>query len=158
MFSGNMQRRATGYQPLEMGSRGQEFRHGRRRLNQVLEIVQQQQHWGAHRILQILLEYFERRLASRLPNSQRLNDHGSKQARIVQRGERYKMNAAWKALDQAAGRLQGETRFADPSGTRDRDQAHVQTQQEFFGGSYFLLAPYECGALHWDIARAGLHP
>ena len=47
MFPVNVQRCATRYQDFKIGTRGQEFRHGRRCLNQVLEIVEQEQHWRA---------------------------------------------------------------------------------------------------------------
>src|SRR5712692_6853252 len=67
------------------------------------------------------------------------------------------MSATWKVLDHPARHLHREARFADPAWTRDRDQAHILTQQEFFGGSYFLLPPHESGTLHRKIRRAGLH-
>src|SRR2546426_835573 len=82
---------------------------------------------------------FERRLTARLTNPQRLNDHGSDQAWITYRGERNKIGATWKVLDQATCHLYRETRFADSARTRDRDQAHIVTQQEFFSGSHLLL-------------------
>src|SRR2546422_8266529 len=67
------------------------------------------------------------------------------------------MNSTWKALNKATRHLHRETRFADPAWTRDRDQAHILTQQEFFGGSYFLLSPHKPGPLHRNIGRTGLH-
>src|ERR1700694_3928422 len=67
------------------------------------------------------------------------------------------MSATGKAVDKATGHLHREARFADSTGTRDRDQAHILTQQEFFGGSYFLLPPHEPGPLHRKIGRAGLY-
>ncbi len=66
------------------------------------------------------------------------------------------MSATWKVLDQATRHLHREARFADPSWTCDRDQAHILTQQEFFSGSHFLLAPHKPGPLHRKIGRAGL--
>ena len=45
------------------------------------------------------------------------------------------MNATWKALNQATGDLHCEACFADSAWTRDRDHAHILTQQEFFDGS-----------------------
>ena len=77
----------------------------------------------------VLLEYFERRLTSRLPYPQRLNDHGSNQARIAQRGERNKMDATGKVLNKAICHLDRETRFADSSRPRDRNQSHVLPQE-----------------------------
>src|SRR2546428_14163913 len=67
------------------------------------------------------------------------------------------MGATWKALDKATRHLHRETRFADSAGTCDRDQAHILTQQEFFGGSYFLLPSHKPGPLHRKIGGAGLH-
>src|SRR2546422_10908245 len=67
------------------------------------------------------------------------------------------MNSTWKALNKATRHLHRETRFADPAWTRDRDQAHILTQQEFFGGSYFLLPPHKPGPLHRKTCLAGLH-
>src|SRR6266403_3602649 len=67
------------------------------------------------------------------------------------------MDPSWKQLDEAARHFHRETRFADPAWTRDRDQAHILTQQEFFGGSHFLLPPHKPGPLHWKIGRAGFH-
>src|ERR1700687_696452 len=67
------------------------------------------------------------------------------------------MSAPWKTLDQAIRHLHREARFADPARTRDRDQAHILTQQEFFGGGYFLLPPHNPGSLNRKIRRAGLH-
>ena len=42
------------------------------------------------------------------------------------------MNSTWKAVNKAARHLHRETRLADPARTRDRDQAYILTQQEFF--------------------------
>src|SRR6266849_5230983 len=67
------------------------------------------------------------------------------------------MSAPWKALDKAIRHLHREARFADPAWNRDREQAHILTQQEFFGGRYFLLAPHKSGSLHRKIRRARLH-
>src|SRR6266436_3935476 len=67
------------------------------------------------------------------------------------------MSATWKALDKSIRHLHREARFADPAWTRDRDQADTVTQQEFFGGRYFLLPPHKPRPLHWKIRRAGLH-
>ena len=44
MFPVHVQRGPAGYHDLEIGSDGQQLRHRGRRPNQVLEIVQQQQH------------------------------------------------------------------------------------------------------------------
>ena len=51
------------------------------------------------------------------------------------------MNPPWKPLNQPVGHFHCETRFPDPSWTRDRHQAHILAQQQFFGGSYFLFSP-----------------
>ena len=65
------------------------------------------------------------------------------------------MNPTGKALGQATRHFHRQTRLADPARTRDRDQAHVLAQQEFFGGGYFLFAPHKSGSLHGNIGRAG---
>ena len=44
MFAIHVQRRAARYEDLKIGRGGQKFRNRRRRLHQVLEIIQQQQH------------------------------------------------------------------------------------------------------------------
>src|SRR6266481_3627887 len=67
------------------------------------------------------------------------------------------MSAAWKTFDQTTRHFHGEARFADPARTRDRNQAHILTQQKFFGGSYFPFPPYKPSSLHRKIRRAGLH-
>src|ERR1700676_2117076 len=67
------------------------------------------------------------------------------------------MSATGKAVDKATCHLHREARFADPTGTCDRYQAYILTQQEFFGGSYFLLPPHKPGSLHRKIGGAGLH-
>src|SRR5262249_8671625 len=67
------------------------------------------------------------------------------------------MNPTRKALDKATRHLHCAQRFADPAVTRDGDQAHILTEQEFFDDSYFLFASYETGPWHWNICRAGLH-
>ncbi len=66
------------------------------------------------------------------------------------------MSATWKTLDQAIRHFHREACLADAARTRDRDQAHIRTQQQFFNGSYFLLAPYKPGSLHRKIRRARL--
>src|ERR1700675_525785 len=104
----------------------------------------------------MFFEYFEWRLASRLPNPQRLNDDGNDQTRIVYRGERDKMSPARKAINQLTRHLHRKARLANPAWTRDRDQAHILTQQEFFGGRYFLLPPHKPGSLRRKVRRAGL--
>src|SRR6266852_5593736 len=67
------------------------------------------------------------------------------------------MNATWKTLDQAIRHFDREARFADPARTRDREQAHILTQKQFFDGRYLLLPPHKPGSLHRKIRRAGLH-
>src|SRR6267142_1527703 len=67
------------------------------------------------------------------------------------------MNPTRKVLDKPTRHLHREARFADPPWTRDRDQAHILTQQELFGGSYFFLPPYKPGPLHGKTRWAGLH-
>ena len=64
------------------------------------------------------------------------------------------MSAAGKEIHQAAGHLYSEARFADPSWARDRDQAHILPQQQFFSGRYFFLSPHKRGPLHRNIGRA----
>ena len=49
--------------------------------------------------------------------------------------------------------MNGETGFSNTAWARDGDQAHILSQQEFFGGSYFLLAPDEPSLLHRNIGR-----
>jgi hypothetical protein len=68
------------------------------------------------------------------------------------------MSATWKVLDQATCHLHREARFADPAWTCDRDEANILTQQEFFGGSHFLLPPHKPGPLRWKIRRASFRP
>ena len=67
------------------------------------------------------------------------------------------MSAAGKALDQATRHLHREAGFADPARPRDRDQAHILTQQKFFGGSHFFFPPHKPGPLHGKIRREGFH-
>src|SRR5713101_2344337 len=67
------------------------------------------------------------------------------------------MDPTWKHLDKAPCHFHRETRFADPAWTRNRDQAHILTQQEIFGGSYFCLSPHKPGPLHRKIGGVGLH-
>jgi hypothetical protein len=67
------------------------------------------------------------------------------------------MDPTWKPLDKAARHFHREARFADPTWTRDRDQAHIRTQQEFFGSSYFPFSPHKPGPLYRNIGRARLH-
>src|SRR5438094_1182051 len=107
-------------------------------------------------MLEILLEYSEWRLTAHFPEAHRLNDHGSDQARIGYWGERYKMSAGGKTLDEAARHLHRETGFTDAPWARDCNQADILTRQKFFGGSYFLLSPHEPGSLYWKICRARL--
>ena len=38
------------------------------------------------------------------------------------------MGAAWKVTQEIICHLHGQTRLADPAGTRDRDQANIPTQ------------------------------
>ena len=66
------------------------------------------------------------------------------------------MNPAWKAIDKATCHLHPETRLADPAWARDRDQAHILTQQEFFDGGYFFFPSHEPGSLHRKVRRKGL--
>jgi hypothetical protein len=58
--------------------------------------------------------------------------------------ERAEQNECLRESARPATRhLHREARFADPAGTGDRHQAHILPQQEFFGGSYFLLSPHK---------------
>ena len=65
------------------------------------------------------------------------------------------MSATGKALNQAGRHLHGETRLADSARTRDRDQARILSQQEFFGCSYFSLPTHKAGSLHGKVGPAG---
>ena len=47
MFAVHVQRGSTGYHDFKIGPCGQKLCHGRRRLHQVLKIVQQEQHGRA---------------------------------------------------------------------------------------------------------------
>ncbi len=57
------------------------------------------------------------------------------------------MSAARKVFDHTARHLHRETRLADPARSRDRDQAHSRTQQQFFRGRHLLLPSHKTGPL-----------
>src|ERR1700733_13172241 len=103
----------------------------------------------------MLLEYFERRPPGRLPDPQRLDDHGSNQIRIAKRGERNKMSAARKAREKATRHLHREAGLADPAWPRDCYQAHIRTQQKFLDDSHFFFPPHKPGPLHGKIRGEG---
>src|SRR3979411_466962 len=67
------------------------------------------------------------------------------------------MSPPGKALDQATRHLHREASFADPARTRDCNQAHILTQQKFFGGGHFFLPPHKSGPLHRKIRWTDLH-
>ena len=71
-------------------------------------------------------------------------------------GKRDKVDSPGKALDQVARHLHRQTGFANPARAGDRDQAHILTQQEFPGGSDFLLPSHESGPLRRKIRRTHL--
>ena len=47
MFSVHVQRGAARYQDFKIGAQSQQLRHGGCRLNQMLEIIHQEEHWLA---------------------------------------------------------------------------------------------------------------
>ena len=107
----------------------------------MLKIVQQQQLRSASRASQARLEHFHRRLRPSLPDSQRLDDHRSQQSRIAQRRQRHKIRSSGEVFGQTTRQLYRQTRLANSSRTRDRDQRHVRPQQKLFRCSHFFFPP-----------------
>src|SRR6202021_2160679 len=71
--------------------------------------------------------------------------HGGR--RLTQGGKKKKIKAAGKGPDKAPRPPDRKPRFADPARTRDRNQAHILTQQQVLDGSDFFFPPHKPGSL-----------
>ena len=126
----HMQRRPAGHQHLQPATRRQQLGHHRGRGQQVLEVVEQQQHLPA---AQMRGERLEQRLAAHLGDPQRPRDGGRNQGGIAQRGQGHDEDPVGVGATEVLGHVQGQTRLADPARAGQREQPHRLRLQQLLG-------------------------
>ena len=94
-------------------------------------------------------------MTTRFAQAERLNDHGKKQAWIVDGGESDKMNSSREAISDGGGDFDAKARLTDSTGASDGQQANVGAEQKFCRGVDFFFAAHESCALYWNIGLAG---
>lgn len=116
------QSRPAGDQDLELGRRCQQLGNERRRREQVLEVVQDQQHLLAGKVA---LHGFGHRGQALLLQPQGLRHRGGHQLGIPDRRQEDDVDAVVEAVQELAARLDRQAALAGPSGAGHGDQAVV---------------------------------
>ena len=130
MLAVNAQSSAAGHQHLQRGGRFQKLHHQRRSSQNVLEIIQQQQHRRGLRLAQIILQQIQNGPAARLVDAQRFRNRHGDHGRIGDGSQRYKVNSLFKLLQKLARDLQAESRLAASPGAGQCDQPGSRREQE----------------------------
>ena len=113
MLPVDVQRGAAGHEDLQRRSRGEQLGDDPGRGGQVLEVVEQQEHRRAARLLQPPLDRGQQRLTGDVAHGETLGDRHREHGRIAQRRERDEGHAARKLLQQTLGDLESEAGLPD---------------------------------------------
>ena len=142
LLPGEMEGGSAGDEYAEARTGGEQGSQLRRRLEQVLEVVQQQQQMpvaqcGAHLFLHGKLSGF--------PQAERLGDRCHDPHGIAHRGERHEAGPIGEIVQQRLRHRQPQACFAHTTGPREGQQAHLGTAQERAGRCQLVLAPDQRG-------------
>ena len=144
-----VQGRAAGGQHGHTWAPAQQLGHQRRRRQQVLEVVQLQEHLL---VAQVLLEQLARAAPARLGQAQAPGDGGRHQPLVAQRGQVDERHPVGVALGQPSGGGQRQPRLAAAAHARQRDQPRLG--QQVRDRRQLRLPPDEAGQGRWQVAQA----
>ena len=138
-LAGDSERCAAGHEHLRPWRRHEQLRHRGGRVQQVLEVVDEQQGVPVVQLGDIV--YADRR-----------GDGGGDQLGLTHAGERHEEHAAGEVADELGRHLETEPRLAAAAGTRQGDQARTVAEQRL-ERSEFLPAAYERAHRNRQVGR-----
>src|SRR6266699_3538451 len=135
-----MQRSAARHKYLEVWTVRYHFRKQRRCHHHLFIVIEHEQ--------QVLLaEVGAQLLLHGLPpdffEAERLRDGRQDELRVADLGQGDKTDATRKVVEEFGCHLHSQTRFADATGTSERQQANVWPPQEYRDCPYIILTPNE---------------
>ena len=136
VLAGDAQRGAAGHDELRARRRGQQAADLRRRVEELLEVVDHQQQRAAR-------EQAHQPFA--LGGAQLLRDLGGDERGVGERGERDEAGAVGELRGEPVGQLDREAGLADAAGPGEREQAHVGIGEQRGGGDQVGLAAEQRG-------------
>jgi len=142
-----MERSAACHQSPQ-ARRLQEFGDHRRRVRELLEVVENQKQFP---VTQVGRRRFDQRPVAALAQPQSFGHRRHDKGRIADSGQGHEAGAISERVDTVAGSLQGEPRLARSAGPGARDEAASVVEKERLQRSAFALAPHECRVLRWQI-------
>jgi hypothetical protein len=126
-LSGDPEADAAGDQHRHVGTGAEEVGHVWGGLDDLLEVVEQEQE---ALVAQDRLQSLDQRRVTRLAHGERLDDGGSHQHRIADRGERNDRDTIGEVICHRGCRTQREPGLADAAGTAQGHQRHVLTKEQ----------------------------
>jgi hypothetical protein len=140
LLSREVEGSSAGDEHAETRTGGEQHKELGCRLEQVLEVVQQQQQVP---IAQHSPHLFLQGEISNFPQAERLGDRRQDPGGIADCGERHEADSIGKVVEQHLRHRQPQARFAHPSRSDEGQQAHVWTSQQRTGRQYLLLTTNE---------------
>ena len=125
----------------------------RRCLDEVLEVVEHQEH---RPVADELLEGLGERGRRRLADPERLRDRGNDELRVADGFERHDEDAVGVVLDDLRRRLQRESRLAGARRAGQRQQPHVLAAEQVRDRRELALAADQQRRLHREVRRPAL--
>jgi hypothetical protein len=107
-------------------------------------------------VLEINLYQFLQGTISVFPQSKRLPDSWENQRGIAHRSQEHQADAIGKFVQQRAGDCERHARFADPSGTSERQETRLWAPEQHTDLCHLVLAPNQWREGDWQMAGGGL--
>jgi hypothetical protein len=153
-FRAQVQRHPAGRQHLQAGCGAEEGPDGRSAVNQVLEVVQDQEHLPCqHDVLQAT----RHGLLSFLAEAQGRRDGGWHERRVGQGRQRDEEDAVGEVLEHLGGGLEREPGLPRATRTDEGQQLSVVTPQQVDDVRHLLLSTEEGSRLAGEVLRSGVH-
>jgi hypothetical protein len=118
----------------------EEIPHRRCRSEHVLHVVEHEKHLARG---EVLPQGLGDRGVGAHRDSERLRNGGEHLLGVGERGEQDGDDTVRKSVDHTAGRLEGQSRLADPTRARERHEAHVPPAEQLLDRREVLRAPDE---------------
>ena len=153
MLRRDMQDRSTRRKHLHRFRALQQLHHPRRRVPDVLEVVDDQQQWRAGRP-DGAPHGIERRFAGVAADVERLGNRLGHETKIGEGTKRHKADRITEGRPQFGAELQGETGFPDTARTGQRDPSHVVPCEDLSCARHVAIAADEPRGNTWQV-RSG---
>src|SRR5207248_2287859 len=141
-----------GHEDGEVWATGQQVGQVRGGWQDLLEIVEQEQHVF---ITERGFEQIEQGPRCSLFEIEGLGDGGDDQGGVAEGGERNEVDAIGKVSEQVGGDLQGQAGFAAAAGAGEGEEADLGATQEGTDSRYLMLAPKEGRELCGQVMSRG---